>query len=101
MPLCAAQRSGEDAARPYWHNTAWLYRAELPDERIRIRLDGGIPVVGIDTAYGWNFQLEETPDITFEFHSFGQLLSGSNAVQEVRINEPLADDGFFRWNISR
>jgi arylsulfatase A-like enzyme len=93
--------SGFDAATPFTnhHNTAWIYRAELAGDQALIRHDGTNPVVGIDTAYGWNYQLEEAPELS-EFQSVGAPLPGSNAVQEVWINAP-ADHRSYRWNISR
>lgn len=83
-----------------WHNTAWIYRAELAGERALIRLDDSTPVVGIDTAYGWRYQLEAA-DGPGDFHSLGEALPGNNAIQEVRIDPPSPTAEFFRWGIAR
>jgi hypothetical protein len=85
---------------PANHNTAWLYRAELPDETARIRLDGTTPVASIDTAYAWNYQLEAAMNLA-NFQPVGLPSAGSNNVQELRhTNAPPAHD-FYRWKISR
>ncbi len=92
---------GFDGATPdSWHNTAWIYRAELPDERARIRREGTIPVVGVDTTYVWTYQLENVPTIG-AIQPFRYRLHGSNTVQEVWITNAPPDREFYRWNIFR
>ena len=83
-----------------WHNTAWLYRAELPDEAARIRPAGTTPIVGIDTTYRWNYQLESATNLT-NFQSRGLPLFGSNTVREVTITNPPPNQDFYRWRIAR
>jgi hypothetical protein len=64
--------SGFDAASqtgPIWHNTAWIYRAELPDETPQIQRTGANLTLPIDTAHGWQYQLRHLPDLSaFSLH---------------------------------
>jgi len=83
-----------------WHNTAWAYRAELPDERASIRLDAATPVIGLDTTFGWNYQLEGSQNFT-NFQPVGLPVFGSNTVREVWITNGPPDREFYRWRISR
>jgi hypothetical protein len=83
-----------------WHNTAWIYRAELPDERATIRMDAATPVVSIDATFGWRYQLEASPTL-LNFQPLGPTVPGSNTLHELRhLTAPTAHD-FYRWRVSR
>jgi len=92
---------GFDAATPTsWHNTAWIFRAEFPDERARFRLDGATPVVGMETVFGWTYQLEGTVDFSL-FQPHGPPRPGDNSFEEAPIAAPRDDRQFYRWKMSR
>jgi hypothetical protein len=90
---------GFDAGGGPWHYTAWLYRAQLADDRALIRMDGPTPVVGIQATFGWNYQLEASP-VLMNFQPLGPTVPGSNILHELRHTAPPAHD-FYRWRISR
>lgn len=95
---------GFDAASqtgPVWHNTAWLYRAQLPDETAQIQRTGASFTLGTDTAHGWQYQLQYTPDFT-QWFNFGGALNGNNTPQSLLVTpSPGIERQFYRWSISR
>jgi hypothetical protein len=94
--------SGFDAASqtgPIWHNTAWIYRAVLPDETAKIQRNGTDYTLSTDTAHGWQYQLRYSPDLS-QWFDLGAPLSGNNAAQSRIVTPaPGAQRQFFRWNI--
>jgi hypothetical protein len=97
---------GFDAASqtgPVWHNTAWLYRAELPDETARIALTGEGMAVSFEGACGWEYQAQRSDDLLRgDWLDVGPPLPGSNAVQVLELPLlPEQDVQFYRWRFRR
>jgi hypothetical protein len=96
--------SGFDAASqtgPVWHNTAWIYRAELPAETAQIQRNGTDYTLSTDTAHGWQYQLQHSEDLA-QWFDFAAPLAGSNTVQSLSVTPaPGADRAFYRWRIHR
>jgi hypothetical protein len=96
--------SGFDAASqtgPVWHNTAWIYRAELPDETAKIQRNGTDYTLSTDTAHGWQYQLQHSEDLA-QWFDFAAPLAGSNTVQSLSVTPaPGAGREFYRWRIHR
>jgi arylsulfatase A-like enzyme len=94
--------SGFDAASqtgPVWHNTAWIYRAVLPDEIPQIQRTGTNVTLPIDTAHGWQYQLRYSPDLS-QWFDLGSPLNGSNGAQSQLITPaPGTNRQFYRWEI--
>ena len=93
---------GFDAATPDsdHHNSAWIYRSELPNESLHLRPRITGISVGIETVHGWNYQLEEHSRQS-QFGATGTPLNGSNGVQAQEKRPEPAGKQLFRWRISR
>jgi hypothetical protein len=96
--------SGFDAASqtgPVWHNTAWIYRAELPNETAKIQLNGADYTLSTDTAATWQYQLRYSPDLS-QWFDLGTPLTGNNAPQSRIVTPaPGMQRQFYRWQIKR
>jgi hypothetical protein len=84
-----------------FHNTAWLYRAELPDETPHIQRTGANLTLPMDTASGWQYQLRYSPDLS-QWFDLGAPLNGNNAPQSLQVTPTTgAPREFYRWGIKR
>jgi hypothetical protein len=84
-----------------YHNTAWLYRAELPDEQpTPVSPNSFQTRVSIETAHGWNYQLLASTNLA-TWTTNPVVFPGSNSVLTVTTNTSNLERQFYRWRIWR
>jgi len=88
-------------AGPVWHNTAWIYRALLPDETPKIQRTGANLTLPIDTAVAWKYQLQFSNALD-SWTDTGAPLTGNNAAQSLLVTPTAGQPRqFYQWKISR
>jgi hypothetical protein len=70
---------------PWLHNTAWIYRGTLPDDRTPFSISGTTATLTLETTAGWNAQIQTSTDLIV-WTNQGSAFVGNNAPRTVNQN---------------
>jgi hypothetical protein len=85
---------------PWLHNTAWIYRGTLPDDRTPFSISGTTATLTLETTAGWNAQIQTSTDLN-TWTNQGSAFVGNNAPRTVNQNISGQPRRFYRVQHTR